>query len=760
MTIPTASNYPANFDTDDNLFLVHDSLRVRLLEDYNPGDKSIFIEGDPEVIRNFPTTGIITLTEQCSEIDKRALSFYYGSKTSLSFDQLELLPEFSKLDSVKPKKITNVTMNVLDKHHNHLKDSLIAVEKFLGTKYAKDKTITGRISALEKIVFTPRAWFSVDKQIGLIGPAGMSVKFNNQSLRLGDGWVKETWSFGEPNTSDTVIISQSSKEYSNKDEIIGGLLVKGTTIIKTYTNPGVYSVKLKIENQYGSDEVEFTNLITAKTECPEPANIVINYRPTQKYTNGNPPRVRSVAGSFVDLEVPVGENPSKPGYSNGGELLDGHENAIDPIAEYTWNLKDELTHVNSNTARASYSMGGYYDIILRVDTSYGAYRITKYEKSIDIIEPVNLWLFNYSTHNSDGSGVVRAYEFGLNSETFKTMGNGQTLPITRSNEFLSKSPLSYGSSSYFNETLNKAKNEFRNNVELIQAGSISSGHKGNSLLFWSEGGIAEDSRTITIKKYNAFDDTYVNPTAISNRPWNWAALSGLDKIYFLFGQSNTNVPNQNPSLDKRLDYTLSTEMFDSPINLTSGSFENGADELLEHPSVYDVSGVATNGYFASYRTAWKDSTGYILRNSSVNEFYRLSNFYKTKGTVSSPFNTITKLPDMTGSIKTEGQLVTMVNGIFMFSNSGEICAWNDTSMVWEVGQANSSSLSFMSLQDSSVSGFDDRSNTLLAASDKDRMAYLSYDYSTKAFIKFNGTDLTFSTTKYRPNGIQFKMGVY
>jgi hypothetical protein len=273
MTIPTASNYPNSFDTDDNLFLVHDSLRVRLLEDYNPGDTSVLVEGDAETMGRFPPTGIITLTEQCSDIDKRALSFYYGSRTSVSFDDLELLPEFAGLDSVKPKRITNVTMNVLDKHHNHLKDTLISVESFLGTKYAKDDTITGRINYLEKLVFSPKAWFSFDKQLGLAGSQGLSIKFTNQSLRLGSGWVRETWTFGEEGADDVVIMSENYDDYLAKEVVVDGVVVSGTTFVKTYLNPGVYTVKLKVENQNGYDEVEFKNLISVRTECPEPANI-------------------------------------------------------------------------------------------------------------------------------------------------------------------------------------------------------------------------------------------------------------------------------------------------------------------------------------------------------------------------------------------------------------------------------------------------------------------------------------------------------
>ena len=157
--IPNPTNFPTQLDTDENLFLVHDSLRVRLVNDYNPGDVSISIEGDSDAITKFPPSGIITLTEQCSEIDKRAISLFYGSRTQSAdattgtFDQLVILPEFN--DVVKLKKITNVTMNVLDKHHNHLKDALIAVETFLGIQGQTDtlpfgNTVTGRINFLKK----------------------------------------------------------------------------------------------------------------------------------------------------------------------------------------------------------------------------------------------------------------------------------------------------------------------------------------------------------------------------------------------------------------------------------------------------------------------------------------------------------------------------------------------------------------------------------------------------------------------------------
>jgi hypothetical protein len=428
---------------------------------------------------------------------------------------------------------------------------------------------------------------------------------------------------------------------------------------------------------------------------------------------------------------------------------------LDPVIEYTWRLGDDLPHPNSRFARASYDIGGYYDITLRVDTSFGSYRITTYEKSIDIVENSNLWLFNYGSSGD----TLKAYEFGLKSETFKVLGNSEPT-IERSNAFLGQSPLDYDSGAYYSSTLERARREFDQNVEFAKAGSLSSGNRGNSLLFWAKGGEVIDSKEIGIKKYNAFDDVYENLAPITNRPWNWASMSSPDRTYFIFGQSSPISPDRNEALAERVEYDIQTQSAASPVSLSISDFENGADELLSHPSYYDEDGLATNGYFASYRTAWKDQTGYILRNSSVNEFFRFGDFYRTKGTLSSPFGTLTKMPDMPGSIKTEGQLVSLSNGIFFFNNSGEVCAWNDTSLVWEVGRSGSTSLSFRSVQDTSAQNFDDRSNTLKAASDGDRAAYLSYDYGSKAFVKFNGTDLTFTLLRQRPEGKQFKIGVY
>ncbi len=438
MTLPKSSNFPVEFDNDNNLFLVHDSLRVRLLEDYNPGDTFIYVEGDYETMIKFPPTGIITLTEQCSDIEKRALSFYYSEpprEEPYSFQNIEILPEFSSLNSTKIRKYTNVTMNVMSVHHNHLKDALIKIQEFLGTKYNPDVgTITERINSLKKIALSPRAWFSINSSYGL---APMKLILKNESIRIGKEYVKQTWHFKEVGSeNEDIIIIETNNEEEYKEN---------STIEKDLLHPGLYTIGLGVETEYGSDYLEFEESVSVRTECPEEANIQINHRGSQNiYLNENKPKIRSLTNTFIDLEVPEGIDPDNPEYSFAGEYFGSGSSAIDPIKEYTWILDDDLPHPNMRTARASYDIGGYYDITLRVDTTFGSYRITSYDDSIDIIESSNLWMFNMSplTENENSSGDISAYEFGLKSETFKTLGNSSPY-IDRDNSFLGESPLNY-----------------------------------------------------------------------------------------------------------------------------------------------------------------------------------------------------------------------------------------------------------------------------------------------------------------------------
>ena len=185
--IPTAPLYPNDFDSDTNLYLVRDGLRLRLAEDYNPGDTSISVDPDLITLSRFPTSGQITLTEQCSDVKERAISFSYNGVDLVNAKLLglELLPGFT--DVVKAKRITHVTQNVMASQHNNIKDTIIAIQEFMGVEGTVDQepfgeTLEGRTNFLRKLVLTPRAWFSVDKRVGLVP---FTVEFTDKSFRLG-----------------------------------------------------------------------------------------------------------------------------------------------------------------------------------------------------------------------------------------------------------------------------------------------------------------------------------------------------------------------------------------------------------------------------------------------------------------------------------------------------------------------------------------------------------------------------------------------
>lgn len=750
MSIPTSSNYPEAFDTDDNLFVAHDALRVQLASDYNPGDKSITISGDAETVSRFPPTGLITLTEQRSHAEERAISFYYASRTSTTFDGLELLPRFP--DVVKSKSITNVTQNTMDSHHNAVKDALIAVQKFAGKKgevapRPLEGTMEARTNYLRNVVLTPKAWFSAAKTIGLVP---LVVPFKDLSFRLGtdgtSGSITHIWDFGDESGPSVVTISQTTIVPSCPSTVS-----ESVSIEHTYARPGIFDVTLTVTNAFGTDTVVLPGLINARIPAPDPAVIDLVPRSGQTLTPGTPsggpyavnPKIRATANTLIDLEVPLGFNPNT-GLSYAGEELDGHGRAIDPITSYTWSLADDLQHNNSSTARVSYSVGGVYDLILRVDTEYGAYRITSYPDALDVVERDNLWLWTF-----DNSESASSYEFGLLSETFKAKA---------------PTPLVVGyDTSFLAGQSNAAQQikEFKKNNGFAQRGSSQSGLGGSGLLYWASGRGQADSPSlekIQFSEFNGFTETYVARPSIF-RPWNWVPLASPDKVYFILGGDGTDpAANTSPTNQTKHDLTLS-DLSVASTTLSNSNYKNGADELKQNEVTYS-GGETEQGDMSVYRSCWRADTGFVLRNQGVGSFFRLSSFYRTSGNATESFIDIRKLPNMAGPAKVEGQLVPLSQGVFFFNNSGSVAAYNPTSGVWETGGPGINSAAFRSFQDTSMIGFDDPGNTLLAASDGQHIAYLSYDYSAKAFVKFNSADLTFSKVVARPGGVQWQIQIF
>ena len=203
-----------------------------------------------------------------------------------------------------------------------------------------------------------------------------------------------------------------------------------------------------------------------------------------------------------------------------------------------------------------------------------SYRITQYPNVIDVVEDVNLWLWNYS---GDSSTDVRSYEFGLLSETFKT----EPAPIKQLNI----------NSSFLVEKENgdpvlnsdQLVREFNRNNGMAQRTAATSGNSGDAILYWATGRNPADNNTveaIDFLTYNAFEGTYCSgpdcPADIT-RQWNWIGMNALEDIYFLLGVADSPLDSSltNQSLVKKnlTDFSSSSSTF------TDSDYKNGADEL-------------------------------------------------------------------------------------------------------------------------------------------------------------------------------------
>jgi len=724
-------NFPDAIDNDLTLFAVKDSLRLTLAADYNVGDKSISVEDNQAIMSLFPSAGIITLVENCSEPEKRAISFYYTSRTTVTFDGLSLLEDF--IDSYKPKNVTNVVQNVMAEHHNALKNAVLAIQNYIGLKgdtatVPLRGTVGERLNYLQSVAYSPKAWFTADTTLGIIP---LTVNFTDESFRLGkilnNNNITFVWDFGDSTAS---VISYT--EMSNSGNAT-----------HVYQRPGIFDVTLKVTNKFSNDTLKLPGLVNARYPAPDFAVIDYILGSFQIFLND---QIKSPNNIEIELLIPTGINPLT-GRTYSGEEVDSSDNPIDPISEYEWLLSDALSHANSKQTKALYSSGGIYDLVIKATTVSKSYRITSNNDFINIVENNNIWLL---TFDSLSTTSVRASEFGFISQTFKTR-QSSNLTISVNDGFLSGTNNS-----------EQAIREFKRNVFFSSSSSQPSGYSGTSNIYYASGRNTGDATTlekIKVVEYNGFNETYANIKNI-DRPWNWIAFNNDFETYLLFGNpvfqpTGLSLTNQTLTIHNQLSNTaIST-------NLSVNNYISGGAELQQNPVQFEADGCTSiYGYFSVYRSAWRERNGYIVRNSGVGTFFQLKSFYGTQENGADLIYYFSKLNDMAGTDKKEGQLLNLSSGLYFFDNSGAVSAYDPVTQAWQTGGTGVNSIEFQKFQDSSKKDFNLETNTLLAVSDGSHSAYLSYDYSSKSFLRFTDTDLTFSLVGERPDYNQWCMGTF
>ena len=740
MAIPTIT-FPTSLDTDDTLYSVKDSLYLALSKDYNPGDTVVYVEANESKMDLFPDTGIITLVENCSEPEYRAVSLHYTAKSTIdyTFSGLSVLPETP--NTYKKSGATQVVMNVVAQHHNAIKDAIISIENYVGKEIATEsdkvnRPFTGnlvqRTEYLLSKVFYPRAWFTADKTIGL---APLTVTFNNLSFQLGealpDNNIDFYWDFGDDTGSNANTFSYYTTE---------------TTTTHTYYTPGIYTVKLKAKNKYGEDIVYFENLINARYEAPDTAEIDVSIGSAQIYFPASG-FTKVLAGSTVVIYT-LGQaiNPST-GKTYAGETVDANNEPVDPITNYTWNLSDDLTHGNDATTSAIYTIGGLYNIVLRCDTRSGAYRITTVYDRINVTESFNGWLFTL-----ESGSIARASEMGFNSETFKTKQLNYTT-ISRNPQFLS-----------LENNATRLVAEFYRNTNFNTQSNVSSGEGigGNAIIHYASGRNSTDPSTfenIQAVLFNGFSETY-GAFASYPRPWNWIAFNNEEITWFLLGNAINQPPGSSPTNLELIENNLTDQTYVVSKTFNTSSFSGGASYLQYNAGEFDANGDPEDGNFSAYRYAWRDRNAYILKNITYGEAFEIKSFFSSVEDEANIFGSFTQLADLVGPRKTEGILLNLTQGLYFFNNTGAVSLFDPIEQVWKTGGPGYNSIVFNNLQDKTVQTYDEESNTLVGTTDNTSAAYLSFDYSTDAYIKYNEIDLTFTKLNQRPSGEQWLFGTY
>lgn len=225
------SLYPDVIDDHNQLYEVSNNALTKLKQTLTYNSKTIIVEDNSK----FPETGLLKIGPAPGDNGPYEI-IYYEKKTNGIFSNL--VRGFSGSIRSTFLKGSYVSGAVMGEHHNSLKDAILNIEEFIGTKeLPEDNTISARIKNLEDKFLSPRASFRAYPKSG---SAPLQVRFQNFS----DGnIVRYFWDFGDGSTS----------------------IEKNPT--HTYVNDGVYTVQLNIiTTSAGQGFVTKLNYITISDE--------------------------------------------------------------------------------------------------------------------------------------------------------------------------------------------------------------------------------------------------------------------------------------------------------------------------------------------------------------------------------------------------------------------------------------------------------------------------------------------------------------
>jgi PKD repeat protein len=227
----TSTTDPAEIDTKDSLYTVSNNAETKLRTGLSYNGKFIIVEN----AESFPEKGLVRVGPPPGE-EGAAELIYYGQRTKDTFK--ELIRGFAGSRQNQWPSGSWATNAVTAEPHNAVKDAIINIEQKIGLlENPTNGSLQQRLKSLEARFLAPKASF---RAFPKIGKPPLTVRFQNFSE--GDV-VRFLWDFGD----DSQTIEKSPTH--------------------TYTQPGVYTVKLNVITSTGAQGISTkTNYIVVSDD--------------------------------------------------------------------------------------------------------------------------------------------------------------------------------------------------------------------------------------------------------------------------------------------------------------------------------------------------------------------------------------------------------------------------------------------------------------------------------------------------------------
>jgi hypothetical protein len=174
-TTGSLSTFPSAIDTKETLYEVKNNAESKLRSSLGFNSKIIIVEDTSK----FPDQGIIKIGPPAGSPGSSEL-IYYGSKSNNILSNLTR--GFAGSRQNQWSAGSYVTNAVTAEPHNAVKDAILNMQNFLGTREnPTDGTLNSRLIDLENKILAPRAFF---RAFPKSCKAGQSIKF--QSFSDGD----------------------------------------------------------------------------------------------------------------------------------------------------------------------------------------------------------------------------------------------------------------------------------------------------------------------------------------------------------------------------------------------------------------------------------------------------------------------------------------------------------------------------------------------------------------------------------------------